>query len=478
MFSSESLKTIRIIKQNETKTISIVEDTSGIKYLKREINGDKREIYKALQKINQPNIPRIKYVELTDKTVVIEEYINGTALSEIMEQNKKLSKKDILCISKQVLSALCILHKNNILHRDVKPDNILIDNLNHVWLIDYDISRIYRNEIRKDTELKGTFGYAPIEQYGMLPTDYKTDIYAFGATLKTLLSYSRQKGSLNKIAEKCMRLDPSERYSNAESIKKAIRRAKYKKIIPGTIITSAIAGAIFFYLLNRVPSGYVRVSDEMLSIIRFEDFNASESVNKYYNYEGYDSLTIFGVDSPISHLLFIEDMEMNGKINMGRNQNTKIDASFKLKNGVLSVCLSDPYGHSFNHEFKYDNNSDNHNYELLYRENRRKNADIICWDMEKDGIEELLIGINDATFVPEEHRILSYMNYCQGWCIKYDEGRGFILCSGDMFSEGTKFWLYKEETGVYLPYFSGTCEKYRIQKYYLLDDDLCEKKYS
>ena len=77
-----------------------------------------------------------------------------------------------------------------------QEQNILINKDFHVWLIDYDIARIYRPEIRQDTEIHGTFGYAPIEQYGMMPTDFKTDIYAFGVTLSMLLEHSGIKGSM------------------------------------------------------------------------------------------------------------------------------------------------------------------------------------------------------------------------------------------------------------------------------------------
>lgn len=469
MFSLDSLKEIKVLEQNGRQKISLVQSQDGTFYLKREISDDKREIYKALQKINHPNIPQIYYVGLADNTVVIEEYIDGISLNAFMEQDNKMSKKEIISLSKQVLSALEALHENKIIHKDIKPDNILVNKSNHVWLIDYDISKIHRNEVRKDTELKGTFGYAPIEQYGMLPTDYKTDIYAFGVTLKAVLEHYNYKGGIYKIAKKCMRLDPSERYTSVKKVKRAIGRIVIKQwTAVGLVFALAIFG-IGFYHMNHAPEGYVKISDEYKSMLRFEDFNNSEAVQKYYTYDGYDSLTIFGVDSPVSHLLFIEDTTLNGKILMGKEQQTKVDATITLKDGRLLVMLKDLYGHTFEHEFEYDGQ---HEYELRYSDNIRQNADVICWDMDKDGIEELLVGVDDASFMVNDNRILSYMNYCQAWCIKYDEGRGFTLCSGDMFSENSKFWLYKDELGVWLPYLSATLQKYKIEKYLMYGDEV------
>ena len=233
MFDISSVKEIRIVKESERQKVLLVEGPDGKRYFKRLISGDKREIYKSLKKINHVNIPKIYYVGFDSDTVVIEEYIEGISLSGYMEQNKEMSKKQIHSISIQILSALEALHKADIIHRDIKPDNILIDESNHVWLTDYDIARIYRKEVRRDTETMGTFGYAPIEQYGMLPTDFKTDIYAFGVTLSILLEYANQKGFLLKIAEKCKKVDPSERYQSAKEVKRAITRnaLKYPLIV-------------------------------------------------------------------------------------------------------------------------------------------------------------------------------------------------------------------------------------------------------
>lgn len=216
--------TEKILKEDERQKITVIYNPeSGKRFIKRVISDDKRYIYKTLQKISHKNIPQIIDVSLTDCTVVIEEYIYGTTLSELMEQQYKITYKQIKSIANQLVSAMAELHKNNIIHRDIKPDNIIINEGGQLWLIDYDIARIYSNEIRKDTTVLGTVGYAPVEQFGMMPTDFKTDIYAFGATILQLLEYSGKKGSLYKIAQKCKRLDPSQRYPDTEHLKRALQ---------------------------------------------------------------------------------------------------------------------------------------------------------------------------------------------------------------------------------------------------------------
>ena len=122
MFNPDSLKEIKILKENERQRIVLSENSEGKLFLKREISGDKREIYKTIQKIEHPNIPKIYYVGLTDKTVIVEEYIEGESLNDLIEQNIKINKSKICSISKQVLSALEKLHSEKLIHRDVKPD--------------------------------------------------------------------------------------------------------------------------------------------------------------------------------------------------------------------------------------------------------------------------------------------------------------------------------------------------------------------
>jgi len=494
MFNLDSLKEVKVIKQSERQKTILLEDNKGKKYLKRELNSDKREIYKLLQKINHPNIPKVYYVGFDDKTIVVEEYIEGESLNALIERQGILRKRQICLIAKQILLALEQLHGVKIIHRDVKPDNILIDEAKHVWLVDFDIARIYRNEVRKDTEAMGTFGYAPIEQFGMLPTDFTTDIYAFGVTLKMLLDYSKSKGSLYKIAEKCKRLDPSQRYKSA----KAVRRAffwNFKKCALKCIVAMVAVFIIIFNFISSqndmnentnqvsvtkpeekpeikeikqedIPKKEIKQEDvlkkeivipenepevktkepeEAINVENVElegdffGFEEGSLESKYAGYQHFASAAcIFTTYDHYYHLFFIEDINKKGRIRFGKT-NSLIDADVTLSNGTLDVTLSDGLGNTFSKQFKYDGQ---YAYNRLYEGDLRKNADIICHDFDNDGYKELLIALNESAFFAGEDSVYGYSNYCIGWCIRYDEDEGFILCEGDMFSEEYPFWIY------------------------------------
>lgn len=427
---------MKIIKENERQKITLTEK-DGKKFIEKRIYDDKWEFYKLLEKINHPNIPKIINVDFESDTVVTEEYIEGKSLNTLMEENYVFPKKQIKSIVNQLVSAISELHKYNIIHRDIKPDNIIMNEAGHIWLIDYDIARIYRDEIRKDTESMGTFGYAPIEQYGMLPTDFKTDIYAFGATLIKLLNFSGVKGYLYKIAEKCTRLDPSQRYKDSKKLKTAIRFRFFRN--PLLYIAASILTAITYIGIYQHKNAEAYI---------FSGFGEYPKYTEYKNYPTFADSIIFSTDETLEHLLFIDDVNMKGKIKLGR-KNTHVNADVTLDNGVLYVNLKDNHGNTFSHEFRYENQYD---YIKNYTSGLRKNADIICRDLDYDDVPELLIGLNEGPMGVAEHQFYNPFNYCIGWCLKYDENSGFTLCDGDMFSKGQAFTLTRYTNQITVPW--------------------------
>lgn len=433
---------IHIIKEDERQKITLMYDAkTNERYIQRRIYDDKRDIYKTLENINHPNIPRIINVEFDADTVVTEEYAEGISLRQLMDENTVFTRKQIINIAKQIVSAMTELHKSNIIHRDIKPDNIILDGAGHIWLIDYDIARIYRDEIRKDTEAMGTFGYAPIEQFGMMPTDFKTDIYAFGVTLSQLLEKSGIKGSLKKIAEKCKRLDPAQRYQSASKVKSALKYRNLKKILLiAMLILAVCVGALF---LKPDSPAQPTVSDET-----FQDFAEYPAYMEYSEYPTFTHTLIFSTDEPWEHLLFIDDVNQKGKIKLGK-KDTLVDADITLDNGVLSVKLDDGMGNKFERKFEFENQ---YSYDSDYTTDLRKNADIICRDLDYDDVPEILIGLNEGAMNVVEHQFYNHFNYCIGWCVKYDEENGFTLCDGDMFSEGQAFTLTKYTNTINVPW--------------------------
>ena len=182
--------------------------------------------YEKLQNIRHINLPEIYDVlEMDDGQIVLEEYIDGLTVAQVMEIDKYRSAgaRRVLL---GVCDALVVLHDHGIIHRDVKPENVMIEKSGRVVLIDFNASRI-ESGASKDTVIMGTVGYASPEQLGLSQTDARTDIYATGVLYNVMLtgqhpSVTIAPGKAGRIVRKCTAVNPNERYQSAAELWSAL----------------------------------------------------------------------------------------------------------------------------------------------------------------------------------------------------------------------------------------------------------------
>ncbi|NET61381.1 MAG: protein kinase [Symploca sp. SIO2E6] len=127
---------------------------------------------------------------------LVMEYIDGESLASLVRREGSLQESDALDYIRQIGQALTVAHSQGLLHRDVKPENIILrKDKAEVVLIDFGISREFTFNVRQTHTQFLTDGFAPIEQYGRKQKrgDY-TDVYALAATLYVLLTGYVQKG--------------------------------------------------------------------------------------------------------------------------------------------------------------------------------------------------------------------------------------------------------------------------------------------
>ncbi|MBR5280065.1 MAG: protein kinase [Clostridia bacterium] len=182
--------------------------------------------YDALCPIRTFHLPEIyESVHVTDGQIVLEEYIDGMNVAQIMEV-ERYTYKDAKKVLRSVCEALSILHRLKIVHRDVKPENVLVTPNGRVVLIDFNASREMK-ENSLDTVIMGTVGYASPEQMGITQSDSRTDIYAVGVLLNVMLTGKHPSDVLVKrrpgrIVQKCTQINPDLRYQDAMKLAKAL----------------------------------------------------------------------------------------------------------------------------------------------------------------------------------------------------------------------------------------------------------------
>ena len=205
---------------------SLVQKGNNI-YVKKKIPRDLTYIYKILVSNRHKNISDIIEVfEYEDITIVIEEYISGETLSDILMVQGILSEAYTKNIIGQLCDGLIFLHKHNIIHRDINPNNIMITKEGTVKIIDFDISRSVKKNSAADTVILGTVGYAAPEQFGFSQSDTRTDLYAVGVLANVMLTGKMPNehlygGKLGRIISKATEIDARIRYRSIASFKHA-----------------------------------------------------------------------------------------------------------------------------------------------------------------------------------------------------------------------------------------------------------------
>ena len=152
-------------------------DQSFINRLNREAS--------IIAKLDYPNIVTVyDFTEFEGTPFLVLRYIDGKTLKEVLQQ-QHLGTQSILKIMRPVADALAYAHSRGVLHRDVKPSNILIDNEGRVYLTDFGLARIaYSSESTSSHDMMiGSPHYISPEQARSEPVDVRTDIYSLGIVL-------------------------------------------------------------------------------------------------------------------------------------------------------------------------------------------------------------------------------------------------------------------------------------------------------
>ena len=145
---------------------------------------------KAIAVLNHPNIVRVYDVSFGDMIqYIVMEYIDGITLKEYIDMQKVLDWKETVHLTTQILKALQHAHENGIVHRDIKPHNIMLLQDGTIKVTDFGIARFSSNATRTMTEQAiGSVHYIAPEQARGEKTDGKTDIYSVGVMMYEMLT--------------------------------------------------------------------------------------------------------------------------------------------------------------------------------------------------------------------------------------------------------------------------------------------------
>ena len=175
---------------------------------------------RAAARLNHPNVVSVYDWEDRDgEAFLVMEYVDGPSLREVVRERGPLPVREAARIGEQVAAALAHAHAKGVVHRDVKPGNVLLapDGTvpnRIVKVTDFGIARASESDTITDPgAVIGTAGYLAPEQVRGARVDGRTDIYALGVLLATLTGGAG--GALEPVVRRATAPEPADRYQRA-----------------------------------------------------------------------------------------------------------------------------------------------------------------------------------------------------------------------------------------------------------------------
>lgn len=287
-----------------------------------------RKEYEIGCKFSHPNICKtISFEHLPELgKAILMEYIPGLSLREYINRNL-LNSSNSKKIIDSLLNVFNYIHKSGIIHKDIKPENILICSDNQeVKIIDFGLS--HSSSYRYDSGAAGTFLYIAPEQIKGELVDFRADIYSLGVLINEILALPNIKlpSIYTKIAHKSIKLIPDCRYNTIDEIyehirKNASRRKRFKVL---SVVASLIFGlliAIYSLSFGRqanLDHESVSISNEILDIsdIHFKCYKIIDSLLNSNSIKSSD-LSPVNIDTALlfSKLKYAIDAEYGSNLN-------------------------------------------------------------------------------------------------------------------------------------------------------------------
>ncbi|WP_372369962.1 protein kinase [Candidatus Uabimicrobium sp. HlEnr_7] len=244
----------------------------------------------SLAKLSHPNLVSLYNVYTTPYCFFVMELVNGCTFSKLISQSKLTILEGVSLLIK-IAEAVHYIHQNKIIHRDIKPDNIMVTSAGEPKIMDFGVAKVESVGVSVTGDILGTAKYMSPEQASSKEIDSRSDIYSLGVILyeictgsppfeaenylNTLLQVIEKdpippksftpeiSDDLQTICLKCLEKDPNQRYGSAQEFandlhcllnnqpikaKKASWRYKLRKFIVRNRLFSALSMLLIFFI--------------------------------------------------------------------------------------------------------------------------------------------------------------------------------------------------------------------------------------
>jgi serine/threonine protein kinase/Tfp pilus assembly protein PilF len=315
-----------------------LEEDIALKLLRPEIANDPdiiqrfRNELKLARKITHRSVCRVfDFHEEEGTPFITMEYVDGEDLKSLIKRRGKITETEAVGIAAQIAEGLIVAHDLGVVHRDLKPQNIMIEPSGKAKIMDFGIARsIIASGLTQTGQMIGTPDYLSSEQAAGQPADHRADIYALGVilyemttgklpftgdTALSVITKHRETTAknprdidpaitegLSRLILRCMEKDKELRYQNARELLEDLRglsKGTVPKCVPAktsksrffgrkraAIVSAAalvlIAGIVIFWQIQaRSPSPSVMPERPSLGVVYFENNSGDQSLDHW-----------------------------------------------------------------------------------------------------------------------------------------------------------------------------------------------------
>lgn len=373
-------------------TSSEKEKKFAVKILHEKYNKDKNFVSRfkreaeILSKLSSPNIVSVyDWGSLENFYYIVMDYVNGKTLKEIIETKGNIDVETAVDYLIQICNALKIAHLNGLIHRDIKPQNIMVDENGVIKITDFGIAKFTAEDVTKTINIIGSAHYISPEHLEGKVLDFRSDIYSLGIvmfemltgdlpfrgsssmdiSLKHLTEIPQPPSSIitslpkkiDKIVLKCLEKNPENRYQSVDILKKDLenfinqkplsiedktlpekqKKYTFKRLnLKGLNLLRTIFLISFFILFIVFMSLYIKTNNELKYLnIQSQFIQVPNIVNTEIN-SASQILSNFSLKLEISGKINDDNFPANYIIEQNPSQNTKV-----IKGSTIYVKINE-----------------------------------------------------------------------------------------------------------------------------------------
>ena len=288
-------------------------DDTPLTVVLKEMNEKRAAVYEALCKMWNPYIAETyEVIKVDERYIAVTEYVcaNGSeketlTLSEYVSRHGTLDKKAALSVCIQICEGLEVFHKTGFVHRDLKPDNIMIsdcaDDIPKIKIVDFGGAKAVDTRNIPDTTVVGTLGYQAPETISSNATN-RSDIYSIGCILSFLLT-GKEPGLAHysgdhyiaAIIEKATNEDASHRYADVTALRKLLQHELGVHLIDRIPVLRALPGFRTHTLWKELTAAFSYISMIFFAVAALDKFGISGFIEFFLFYIIVPLIVIFNM---------------------------------------------------------------------------------------------------------------------------------------------------------------------------------------